>query len=150
MTRLTDAEILARHKESLGDARTACQMLARFADPTLLELKGGHYAELKRNLDMLEGSCRQLAQLRSDARWIRLAAVYGRARITVQIMFAGQQWGDFGKMSALFELGHRRLAELNAKTGMRSSLVILPRRQGEWSYMPSLQPLLDRYGGMVH
>ncbi len=150
MTRLTDAEILDRHRESLGDASTACQALARFADPEMIGLKGGHYVELKRSLDKLEGSCRQLGTLRSDARWIRLGAVYGRARINVQIMFAGQKWREFGQMKALFELGTRRLAELDAKTGVRSSQPILPHRASSWLWMPSLQPLLDRFGGTVH
>lgn len=150
MTRLTDADVLSRHKESLGDAHTACQALGRFADPELIGLKGGHYAQLKRSLDLLEGSCRQLGTLRSDARWIRLGAVYGRARIGVQIMYSGQQWKKFGEMKALFELGTRRLAELDAKTGVPSGQSINPHRASDWLWMPSLQPLLDRYGGTMH
>jgi hypothetical protein len=150
VTPLTDAEVLDRHKTSLGEARDACQSLGQFADPLLVGLKGGHYAALKRSLDMLEGSCRQLGTLRADARWIRLGAVYGRARITVQIMFSGQKWADFGKMRTLFELGQRRLAELDMKTGVRSEQPILPQRASEWLHMPSLQPLLDKYGGTMH
>lgn len=140
MTRLTDQEILDRHRQSLGEANRACQMLGRFADKDLIGLKGGHYGELKRALDSLEGSARQLGTLRGDARWIRLGAVYGRTRIVIQRMFGRQQWAKFGELRSLFELGERRLEELDAKTGTLGP--ILPKRASEWLIMPEVRPLV--------
>jgi hypothetical protein len=149
MTRLTDGEILDRHRQSLSEGREACRQLARFADPELLELKGGHYKVVKDSLDKLIGTCRQLASLRSDTRWTRLSAVYSRARIAVQNMYAAGSWWEFGKLASLFELGERRLAELDMKTGVVGR-AILPQRASEWLVMPPLRPLIRPVGRTLH
>lgn len=139
MTRLTDAEILDRHRQSLGEAHRACQNLAKFADPTIIGLKAPDYLNLKAALDALIGSSRQLGTLRGDARWIRYGHVYNQARIMVQGYFADKKWMTFGKMTALFELGHRRLDELDMKTGVIGP--ILPQRSSEWLIMPPVRTL---------
>ncbi len=148
MIRLTDAEILDRHRQALGEASRACQELGRFADPLLIGLKGGHYMALKSALDVLEGSARQIGQLRADARWVRLGAVYGRTRITIAPMYGRQAWVEFGKLRSLFDLGERRLGELDMKTGKLGA--ILPQRASEWLIMPPVTPFSRPFGSTVH
>lgn len=129
---LTETDILSRHVQSLGEASRACQKLGRNADPDYLALRGGDYAELCEALDNLEGSCRQLGHYRGDARWIRLSVVYARAKMAAQPKFVLQKWSWFGELKALFELGERRLDELNARTGRLSADPILPKNAESW------------------
>lgn len=137
---LSENEILDRHQQALGEARRACQHLGRNADPEYLAPRGAHYAHLTRSLKALEGSCRQMAHFRSDARWLRLGIHYARQMRTVQAKFVGQQWAWFNEFKALFELGERRLAELrDAKTGVSGA--ILPKRASEWLILPDTTPV---------
>ena len=135
---LSEQDIIDRHKQALGEAHRACQNLAKHADPDHVAWKGPQYTALKAALDRLEGSCRQIGTWRGDARWVRLGAVYGRTRISIQSKFVGQKWGYFKELMALFELGKRRLEEMDAKTGVLGP--ILPQRASEWLWMPPVRP----------
>jgi hypothetical protein len=135
MTHLSESEVLDRHRQSLGEAKRACLALKRHADPNLLELKGPDYMALKKNLEMLETSARQIAHFRSDSRWIRLGAIYGRARIQVQGLYGNRKWLLFGELASLFDRGLVHLAELDKQTGVVGR-PILPQRQSEWMWMP--------------
>lgn len=135
MSGLSEIEIIDRHSQALGEARTACQMLARQVDPELIAPRGHHYVSLKEALNMLEGSCRQLAHYRSDARWLQLGIVYAKAMRTAQRAFVGQRWQDFGMMTALFERGQRNMADLkDRRTGKKGA--ILPSNPSSWLVLP--------------
>lgn len=138
---LTESEILSKHEQSLSEARHACQMLARSQDPELLMVRGPHYRALKQALEELEGSARQMATMRSDARWLRLGILYGGVLISAKNQWMLRGWRWFGKLTALFDKGLVSLDELrNRKTGVPSSQPILPQRASEWLHTPS--PLL--------
>lgn len=131
---ISETEILDRHRQSLGEAHRACQRLGKNADPTYLAPRGHDYGNLKRALDTLEGSARQMAHFRADARWLKLGMLYAKARRAAQAKFVGQRWDYFGELMKLFELGHRRLEELQARTGTHGP--ILPSRPSEWLHLP--------------
>ena len=138
MSGLTEQEILSKHKQSLGEGRDACQWLGRNADPEYLAPRGRHYGNLKRALNALEGTCRQLAAFRADTRWTKLGFLYARAMRVAQAKFVRQDWMAFNQMQQLFENGLRRMDELqNAKTGKLGP--ILPKRT-DWMVLPDLQP----------
>lgn len=135
MSDLTEAEIVDRHCQALGEARTACQALARHADPDMIAPRGHHYVSLKEALNLLEGSCRQLAHYRADTRWLKLGIVYAKAMRTSQRAFIGQRWLDFGKMTSLFDMGLRNMRDLkDQRTGKRGA--ILPSRPSDWLVLP--------------
>jgi hypothetical protein len=145
---LSDREYLDRHKQSLGEAHRACQLLAKNQDPMHLMPRGRHYIDLKDALAALEGSARQLGTLRSDARWIRLGAVYGRTKLLIQPKMREQNWKYFGTLMPLFDLGVRRLAELDVKTGVLGP--ILPKRASEWLVMPQSGLVLPQSQVTMH
>ena len=137
----SEADCLSRHEQSLSEARHACQMLARNQDPEVLMVRGPHYRALKQALEELEGSSRQIATLRSDARWLRLGILYGGVLIAAKNQWMLRGWRWFGQLTALFDKGLVSLDDLrNRKTGVLSSQPILPRRASEWLHVPS--PLL--------
>ena len=143
MSALSEAEIVDRHRQALGEARTACQMLARQADPDQIAPRGRHYRMLKDSLKALEGSCRQLAHYRADARWLKLGIVYAKAMRTVQRAFVGQRWADFGSMTSLFEMGLRNMVDLkDQRTGKRGA--ILPSRPSDWLVLPDHRPAMPQ------
>lgn len=134
---LTETDILDRHKQALGEAHRAAQNLGRNADPSYLAPRGKHYGDLKRALTALEGSCRQMAAWRSDARWLKLGVIYAKAMRGAQAKFVGQRWSWFNELMALFVLGHNRLDELQTmKTGRLSSSPILPNNPSAWLHLP--------------
>ena len=137
MSALSENEILSRHKQALGEAHQAAQMLGKNADPEYLEPRSRHYGNLKRALNNLEGSCRQMAHWRGDARWLRLGVIYARAMRGAQAKFVGQRWAWFNELMSLFVLGQVRLDELqNMKTGRLSSSPILPSNPSAWLHLP--------------
>lgn len=132
---LTETELFDRHAQSLGEAHRACQELGRNADPNHLAPRGREYAALKKALSDLEGSCRQLAYFRDDARWLKLGIFYAKITRQTQHKFVGQRWAFFNSLMEVFQLGHRRLDELRTnKTGVRGP--VLPQRASEWLIMP--------------
>lgn len=147
---ITENEILSRHSQALGDARDSCQQLGRNADPEYLAPRGHHYAELKRSLMALEGSCRQMAHYRSDARWLRLGIVYGRAMRGAQAKFVGQRWSWFKALMPLFENGMRSMTDLREmKTGRLTTSPILPTNPSKWLVLADHKPAM-RGPGTVH
>jgi hypothetical protein len=141
---LSDGEYLDRHRQSLGEAHAACQRLGRQVDRDLRSPRGKDYIALKTAVEMLEGSARQLGQLRSDARWIRLAAYYGRVRLKLQPAYMMERWAWFGGLTAVFELGQKHLADLrDGRTGVRSGVPILPANP-VWAQHPDYKPVMTR------
>lgn len=72
MGELTETEIVDRHRQALGEAHRACQRLGKNADDDYLAIRGPDYTALKEAVELLEGSARQMAHFRSDARWLKL------------------------------------------------------------------------------
>lgn len=141
---LTEQEILDRHAQSLKEARDCCQWLNAQQDDTNHAPRGARYVALRKALDQLEGSARQMAHFRGDARWIRLGTVYARAMQMAQRKYIGQNWGFFGQMIAIFDKGMHSLDELaNRKTEVRGT--ILPQRPSDWIIMPEWKP----FGGVL-
>lgn len=134
MSGLTEQEILSKHTQSLKEAKDSCHWLARNADPEQVAPRARHYGNLERSLKALEGSCRQMSMMRSDARWTRLGFVYARAMRFAKAKYVGQNWLGFRDLTQLFDLGIRRMDELaTAKTGTlgpilpkNTSFLILP------------------------
>lgn len=134
---LTEIEIFDCHQQALGEAREACQMLGRNADPEYINLRGNWYAKLKKALDMLEGSARQIGNLRSDARWLRFGIHYARIRIGAQAKYGAHQWAWFTQLIKVLEVDLRTLQELSQRrTGVNSSQPILPQNASHWLQMP--------------
>jgi len=132
-----EREILDRHLQSLGIARGCCQRLGRQADPDKAAPRGPDYTLLKEQLDLLEGSCRQIAHYRGDARWLRLGILYAKTRRSAQAAFIGMRWKWFGELAALFEQGLVNMIELrDGKTGRPSSSPILPRNPSAFLHLP--------------
>lgn len=149
MGTLTEQEIVDRHVQALGEARRACQALGRNADPEYIAPRGKHYGDLKRALDHLEGSCRQLAHYRADARWLRLGVLYAKAMRAAQAKFVGQRWGYFNELIKLFENGLRQMDDLQTrKTGQLGA--ILPARPADWLVLPNHVVPQRHHFGTVH
>jgi hypothetical protein len=136
---LTEAEILDRHQDALGIAHRSCQSLGRNAADDYLAPRGQDYGELKEALELLEGSARQMAHFRADARWLKLGILYAKVMRKAQASFIAQRWNDFNKLMPLFVTGKRHLQDLQMKTGTRGP--ILPQRPSDWLIMPDL-PLM--------
>lgn len=137
---LTENEIIDRHQQALGEAHRACQRLGKNADPTHLAPRGHDYGNLKRALDALEGSSRQMAHFRADARWLKLGVLYAKTRRGAQRAFVAQRWAWFGALMPLFVNGQRSMVDLkDMKTGRASSSPILPSRPSDWLVMPDHQ-----------
>lgn len=132
----SDREIKDRYIEALGDCKAACLRLARNADPDVVQLKGGDYKTITQSLKELEGCCRQLAQPRSDARWVRLGVTFWSALKRVEHHYARRDWLWFGKLVEFFDVCGRRFDELDRATGVLSSRPILPIRPSDWLILP--------------
>ena len=142
---LSESEILSKHEQSLGEARDACQKLGRNADPTYLAPRGHLYSQLRTALQHLEGSCRQLAAYRADARWLKLGILYGRAQRGAQSKFVRQNWGWFQQLMPLFENGMRSMRDLaEMRTGRLSRDPILPQNPSKWLNLPDHTPDLGK------
>ena len=123
----SEAEILSKHIQCLHEGRDACLELAKNADPEKAAPRGRPYGNLKRALKALEGTCRQMAFHRADARWTKLGFVYARAMRIVYAKFMDNNWAAFKEISQLFEIGLKRMEALaTAKTGRTGA--ILPKR----------------------
>lgn len=138
MSDLTEGEILSRHKAALGEAREACQFLARNADPMLIAPRSHHYRTLRAALNALEGSSRQMAHWREDARWLKLGIHYAKAMRIAQRLFANMNWLEFQRLGIMFENGSRHLDELaQRRTGHVG--MILPKNT-DFLRMPEVFP----------
>lgn len=135
---LSEQDILTKFQQSLKEGRDACAWLAKNADPEWLAPRGRHYRQLKTALAELEGCARQMAAMRDDARWLPLGILYGAktARLA-QKYFTNLDWLAFGKMTEVFDIGIRRMQELQAKTGRAGP--ILPKRT-DWLILPKDLP----------
>ena len=146
---LSETDIIDRHKQALGEAHRACQRLGRNADPDYMAPRGHDYSNLRRALQALEGSCRQMAHFRADARWIKLGVVYAKAMRTAQAKFVGQRWAYFNELTKLFELGQRSMEDLQSrKTGRLGA--ILPSQPTDWLVLPDLRIPRPHHFRSVH
>lgn len=135
MSGLTEAEILTRHSQSLKEAKDQCLWLSQNADPDKIAPRARRYRGLQQALKELEGTCRQLAQFRQDARWIKLGVLYAKAMRTVTKIYEHQNWLAFKELTQLFDNGIVRMEELaTAKTGTVGP--ILPKNPSSWLILP--------------
>mgnify|MGYP001579444676 CR=1 FL=1 len=135
---LTEREILDRYVQALGEAKAACQYLGLNADPQYLAPRGAHYGNLRVALQALEGSCRQMAHFRADARWIKLGFFYAGVIRKMQVRFIGQRWLWFKELIALFETGQRRMEALRDRRTGRTG-AILPTQPTDWLLLPDIK-----------
>lgn len=141
-TALTENEVLTKHQQSLGEADRACQELGRNADLEYFAPRGVHYRALTTAIKELEGTCRQMAAMRDDARWLRLGITYGKMLNLVQHKYGNHQWNFFNELRKFFvEQGVRNLAELKENRTARVG-PILPHRASQWLQMPANKPFL--------
>lgn len=148
MSALTQQEILTKHTQCLKEARDACLSLARNADPEYIFPRGRLYGNLKRALQQLEGTCRQMAAYRNDTRWTKLGFVYARAMRVAQAKYVSQRWIAFKEMAEIFTQGLTRMNDLaNKKTGRTG--IILPKSY-DWLTLPDLQPTRQRLLNTLH
>lgn len=137
---LTEADILDRYEQSLGEADRACQQLGRNADPEYLALRSPDYLSLQDSLKLLEGCCRQMSAFRSDARWIKLGVMYARAMRIVRSLFEKQKWQSFREIRPLFRNGLVIMEDLRDKRTGKAGPV-LPTQSTEWLQLPDLKPI---------
>lgn len=147
---LSESEIIAKHVQSLGEAREACQAIGRNADPEYVAPRGHWYVQLRKAMMALEGSARQMSHFRGDARWLKLGILYGKALRAAQAKFVGQNWRWFHDLQPLFENGLRSMADLrDMRTGRLSNSPILPANPSSWLVLPNHKPAM-RPPGTVH
>jgi hypothetical protein len=145
---LTEAEIVSRHKQALGEAHSACQELGRNADPLYLAPRGKHYIALRQAIEHLEGSARQMAHFRGDARWTKLGFLYARLLQSIQPLYVRTRWAEFGKMAAFFGPdGQRRLDELQTRKTGKSGLILPDPGRMDWLILPDAKPAIPRAQG---
>lgn len=131
----TEQDIIDRHMQALGEAQRACQRLGRNADPDFLAPRGHDYGNLKRALQALEGTARQMCHWRQDTRWLKLGILYAKAMRLAQVKFVGQRWAAFNEMTKLFDRGLREMEELKTRrTGQIGP--VLPSRPTDWLILP--------------
>ncbi len=112
--------------------------LARNADPMLAAPRGHHYRNLRTAIRALEGSSRQMAHWREDARWLKLGIHYAKAAQVAQRLFMHMNWLAFQHFAVMFETGHRHMDDLaNLRTLRRGA--ILPKNT-DFLRMPELMP----------
>lgn len=138
MSGLSEQEILSRHAQSLREARECCQQLAKNMDPMYLAPRGRLYRNLRKAVDELEGSCRQMCHWRADSRWLPLGIYYAKVNRTIQQLFKHRNWHGFRDITPIFENGLVKLEQLRTAKAGRSG-VILPKRT-DWLVMPELKP----------
>jgi hypothetical protein len=147
MSDLSEVEILSRHKAALGEAREACLFLARNADPFQAAPRGHHYRMLRAALRALEGSSRQMAHWREDARWLKLGIHYAKAQRVAHQLFLKMNWLGFQTFSTMFDNGLSHLDELaTRKTGHMG--MILPKNT-DFLRMPEMVPYRPN-GRLMH
>lgn len=142
---LTEQDILDRHTQSLKEALDHCQWLGGQQDECNAAPRGGRYVRLRRALDELEGSCRQMAHFRGDARWVKLGTIYAKAMQLAQRLYIGQRWGEFGKMTMLFAKGLHSADQIaNRRTGTMGTILpgsdLLPGSASNWIILPDWSP----------
>ena len=116
-----------------------CQRLGSQLDPEKAEPRGWQYAALRDHIGLLEGTSRQMAAFREDARWIRLGVQYAKLRRSAQKHFIAQRWKAFTQMMPIFEAGLRSVADLaEQKTGGIGP--VLPKRPSDWLILPEHRP----------
>lgn len=148
MSDLTEAEILACHIQALKDAKGACEMLGKNADPNYIFPRGHLYGNLRRALQALEGSARQMSHFRGDARWLKLGIYYAKVMRAAQTAFVQMKWLEFSKMRLIFDKGLRAMDDLrHRKTGRAG--VILPTQPTDWLILPDHR-VPRPYRGPIH
>lgn len=129
---LTEAEILAQHRDQLKIAGERCVYLQR----NMVEVmpRGVAYADLRDAIRKLEGTSRQMFHWRGDdARWVRLAAMYARAEKLAARLLISENWAGFGDLAELFEKGRRYCLDLAERpTGRSLDKLILPGDISPW------------------
>lgn len=121
--------------------------LARNADPMLAAPRGHHYRMLREALRALEGSSRQMAHWREDARWLKLGIHYAKAQRVAHQLFLHMNWLGFQNFAVMFENGTQHLDDLaTRKTGQMG--MILPKNT-DFLRMPELVPYRPR-GRLMH
>ncbi len=138
MSGLTEQEIIDKHIQSLKEGEDACKRLFINVDPEKAAPRGVLYGRLRRSLQELEGTCRQMAAWRDDVRWTKLGFVYARAMRVAQAEMTAHNWAAFGELSKLFQIGLVRMDELkNRKTGKIGP--ILPTGPVTWTQIPDIK-----------
>lgn len=139
MSDLSEQEILSKHEQCLKEGADACAWLGRRADPEQMFPAGPHYRKLRTAIRELEGTSRQMAQWRADARWVRLGVFWAKVLRTARKEFARHGWSELGRLRAAFEKGSHAMQELrDAKTGTLGP--ILPQRASNWLILPEDNP----------
>ena len=132
-----EPEFIAKHKESLREAREACLKLAR----TVVEPgpRGTYSLVLAKANRALEGTCRQLHHWRGDdSAWLRMGALYSRAEKLAQQMRMSGNWAGFAELAKLYEKGMRNIEDLATRpTGRSIEKFIDPGDISEWFKLPS-------------
>lgn len=132
MSTLSEQEIISRFRQSFSEAKVACDMLSKNANPEVVMLRGRHYKNLKTSLKEMEGCAKQMAAYRDDTRWLPLGILYGaKCARAAQKRFVDMDWLGFKKMIVIFEQGERRVTELAEKKTGRVG-IILPQNPSSW------------------
>lgn len=145
MGALTEIEIFGAMEESMRKAAEACDRLANGC-------RGGEYVDLRKNLKLAEGACRQASQWREDTRWLNLG---------IQMAEAHKRAGDwlrakepswrFRGLAQILRQGVLRAHSLKTKaTGTRGMILpdVAPAPFRENKPMQVILP--EGYSGRVH
>lgn len=118
---LQEHEIFSSLRDNFRLCGERCDAIARFG------ALGGGWMEISRALDQIEGALRQAGHWRGDARWLRLAPLYVKAKDVGRTLYLTNQWDAFRKFGLIFAHGLARVEEMQTKATGRSG-PILPTR----------------------
>lgn len=127
MSDLTENEVIDRLRTSLKEAIQAS------ADLAVKSRKGPEYKKLREHLGLVEGSCRQLAVFRQDARWYPIAMLMGECHKKAGGWLRG--WTDKDGNKRHWRIGEKNklflMLEANLKAILYMVDVLQTKRTGK-------------------
>lgn len=137
MARTTEHEIIECLKENLRLAAENADRLARHE-------RGPVYVDLRRQLKLVEGACRQMAGWREDARWLPFGVKVGDARLRCGKWLRERQpeW-RFRGLAEILRFAHTQALDLERKRTGRVGILLPPvqpapiRTEGRSILVPS-------------
>ena len=116
----TEHECFERLRDDFRFAGQQCENLTRLG-----ALAGG-WLEVAYAIDRIEGACRQMAHLRGDTRWLKLASTYIQTKQIGYRLYIQCQWEEFKRLSLVFAQGLARMEALATRATGRAGTLILP------------------------
>jgi hypothetical protein len=139
---LSEHEILSRHVQALQEAKDQCLWFSTQQDKERAAPRGHHYTLLREALKLAEGSARQMAHYRGDARWVRIGAFCAKLMRKVQILYVGQQWRKLGLLAEVFDGQMWKVEDFKHRRTDTLGVILPTPGKMDWIRQPEGTPLL--------